>query len=356
MRVFHVKVAEAEYDIHFGPGLLSRLGGLLRAIGLTGKVALITNPTVAALHAPIAIASLHSEGYYVQTIDMPDGEAEKNLRTVAGLYDACFAAGLERGDVVVALGGGVVGDTAGFVAATYLRGLPFVQVPTTLLAQVDASIGGKVAVDHAHAKNIIGAFYQPRLVVSDPQVLETLPPEEFRCGLAEIVKAGLIRAPRLFAQLEEGGAEPLAAIVAEAIAVKVDVVVADPYERDLRVILNFGHTVGHGIEAASQYRLRHGDAVSVGMIAATKMAIALELCPVEVEQRLSNLLRRFDLPITMPGIAPDTIWQAMWADKKRQQGRLRFVLPRAIGDVVVTDSVPEEIVRRAIAAVAGSDN
>jgi len=351
MQTFHVNIATGAYDVHFAPGLLGRVGELLRGAGLAGKVALISSPTVAALYGQKVLASLRAAEYAAQAIEMPDGEAQKNLGTVATLYDACLAAGMERGDTVVALGGGVVGDTAGFAAATYMRGLPFVQVPTTLLAQVDASIGGKVAVDHPRAKNLIGAFYHPRLVIADPQALETLPPEEYRCGLAEVVKAAVIGAPRLFAHLEKSGAEPLAAIVAQAIAVKVEVVVADPYERDRRATLNFGHTVGHGVEAVSNYRLRHGDAVSVGMVAATRMAVALGYCPVEIERRLRNLLRRFGLPVTMTGVAPGAVWQAMAADKKRRGGRLRFVLPREIGEVVIADDVPEEVARRAIGDV-----
>jgi 3-dehydroquinate synthase len=351
MQTFHVAIGPAGYDVFFGPALLGRVGELMLGAGLAGKVALVTSPTVASLYGQKVMDSLRSSGFEVHVLEMPDGEQHKNLGTVNSLYDAMLDLGVERSDTVVALGGGVVGDTAGFVAATYMRGLSLVQVPTTLLAQVDASIGGKVAVDHPRAKNIIGAFHQPKMVISDPHALETLPPEEFRCGLAEVVKAGMIRSPRLFAHLERTGAEPLAAIVAQAIGVKVEVVVADPYEHDLRAVLNFGHTIGHGIEAVSNYALRHGDAVSVGMVAATRIASDMGLCPHSLADRLGRLLRSFGLPVAMPGLSPDAVWQAMAADKKRRDGRLRFVLPRAIGDVVITDQVPDDLAKRVIASV-----
>lgn len=354
MQRFHVDLAVGAYDILFAPGLLRRLGELLRGLNIEGKVALVTSPTVAALYGQLAVASLEGAEYAVRVIEMPDGEEHKNLDTLSSLYDACLDAGIERGDTVVTMGGGVVGDTAGLLAATYMRGLPLVQVPTTLLGQVDASVGGKVAIDHPRAKNLIGAFYQPRLVVADPQVLETLPPEEFRCGLAEVIKAGVIRAPRLFAHLEELGAEPLAPLVAQAIAVKVEVVSADPFEKGLRAILNFGHTIGHGIETVCNYTLRHGDAVSVGMVGATQIAVDMGLCKPDLKRRLSDMLRRFGLPVVVPGANPHAVWAAMAADKKRWRGRLRFVLPRAIGDVIVVDDVPEGVALRAIEQVTGS--
>jgi 3-dehydroquinate synthase len=285
---------------------------------------------------------------------MPDGEAYKNLATLGQLYEQLLAAGLDRGSSVIALGGGVIGDTAGFAAATYMRGVALVHIPTTLLAQIDSSIGGKVAVDHAGAKNLAGAFYQPKAVIIDPDLLSTLPPTEFRVGMAEVIKHGIIWSPSLFEYLERHGAEPLADVVRQALQVKVEVVLQDPEERGLRAILNFGHTLGHGIEAATDYQVKHGDAVSVGMVAATRMAIAMGLCPPKVESRLVALLRRFGLPIAID-VDPLAVLRATASDKKKREGRLHFVLPKAIGQVIVIDQVPESIVRRALSQATGRE-
>ena len=307
-------------------------------------MALVTNPTVGGLYAPVVVESLREAGFDPLVVEVPDGEAFKTLDTVRSLYDRFVDGGLDRASPVFALGGGVIGDTAGFAAATYMRGVPLVQLPTSLLAMVDASVGGKVAVDHPRGKNLIGAFHQPELVVVDPDVLATLPEGEFRVGLAEVIKAGVIGSPALFEHLERRGAEPLEWVIGEAIRVKAAVVEEDPYERGRRAILNLGHTFGHALEVLSSFSLRHGEAVAVGMAIAAEVAVRLGLCESSVRERLIALLRQFGLPTACKGYEPEAIWEAMATDKKRRGQRLRFVLPRAIGRVVVADDVPKELV------------
>jgi 3-dehydroquinate synthase len=291
---------------------------------------------------------------------------------VAGLYDAFVTAGLDRRSPVIALGGGVVGDVAGFAAASYLRGVPFVQAPTSLLAMVDASVGGKTGVDLPQGKNLVGAFKQPALVAIDLETLKTLPSDEFRSGLAEIVKHGIIGDPGLFEAMEgrrgevsspaptreptpEGGVPPplqLPDLVARAVRVKAAVVQEDPFEQGRRAVLNLGHTFGHAFETLSGYRLRHGEAVSIGLAAATRLAARLALCDAALVERVEILLGRLDLPTRAPGFDPSQVLAAMATDKKRIGSRLRFVLPRAIGDVDVFGGVPDDPVLAVLAEMA----
>jgi shikimate kinase/3-dehydroquinate synthase len=339
-----VRTPTGSYEIHLGEGLLTRVGELAWEWRLRGRVALVTNPTVGDLYASSVVKSLQEAGFEPVVCRAPDGEAYKTLDTVRSLYDQFVAGGLDRYGVVLALGGGVIGDMAGFAAATYLRGVPLVQLPTTLLAMVDASIGGKVAVDHPQGKNLIGAFKQPELVVIDPLALATLDEAEMRSGWAEVIKAGVIGSPSLFERLEEGGNEPLLSVIAEAIRVKVAIVEEDPYEKGRRAVLNLGHTFGHALEVLSGFTLRHGEAVSVGLVAAARTAVALGLCDETVEGRLAALLQRFGLPTRYQGYEPREIWETMATDKKRRGKKLRFVLPQALGQVMVTDQVPKAVV------------
>jgi len=343
-----IKVRDAHYDIVLGIGVLDELGPLMAERGLAGRVAVVSDETVAELYGKQVLHSLRDAGFAPRLITFPAGEEHKNLDTVRRLYDAFVAAGLERSSPVVALGGGVVGDTAGFAAATFLRGVPLVQVPTTLLAMVDASIGGKVGVDLPQGKNLVGAFKQPVLVVADPTALRTLPEPEFRAGLAEVIKAGIIGAPDLFTHLEGQGYEPLAWVIRRAIEVKRDVVQEDPFEAGRRAVLNLGHTFGHALEALSGYTLLHGYAVSIGMAVAARVAVHLGLAGEELLRRVERVLARYGLPVRYAGHAPEEVWQAMGTDKKRRGGQLRFVLPRAVGDVVVTADVPKEVVMQAL--------
>ena len=342
--VIPVRSPAGDYLIYLGRGLRKRAGELLRQANLTGKVGLVSNSTVGPLYAESVESALRRAGFEVARCLAPDGEVYKTLDTIRTLYDSFIEAGLDRDSVVLALGGGVVGDMAGFAAATYLRGVSFVQMPASLLAMVDSSVGGKVAVDHPRGKNLIGAFKQPALVIADLDLLDTLPPAEYRSGLAEIIKAGIIASPPLFEYLERGGSGTSLWPIAEAIRIKVDVVEEDPYERGRRAILNLGHTFAHAIELLGDFQMRHGEAVSIGLVAAARTAEALELAKEQISPRVTACLRRHDLPTELPGYTPEAIWEAMGGDKKRRGGKLRFVLPRAIGDVIVTDEVPREVV------------
>ncbi len=348
--VLPVPISGASYPIIMGEGVLGQLGHLLASRAGSRQVAVVTNDGLADLHGQHVLTILHDAGLQPVLIQIPEGEQHKTLDTVRHLYEQFLYAGLDRHSVVVALGGGVVGDVAGFAAATYLRGVPLVQVPTSLLAMVDASVGGKVGVDLAGqggGKNLVGAFKQPEFVLTDPELLETLPGPEFRAGLAEVVKHGIIAAPDLFASLETYGPRSLATLLDDAVRVKVDIVQADPFERGVRAHLNLGHTFGHAIEFVSGFRVRHGEAVAIGLVAASYLATELGVADDEVLARVETLLTRLGLPTRLPdhpAMTVDALMAAMGSDKKRRDGRLRFVLPRAIGDVTVVDDVPAELV------------
>jgi 3-dehydroquinate synthase len=317
------------------------LGALVSGLGRWTTVAVVSDDVVGPLYADRVAASLESAGIPVARCAMPAGEAYKTLDTVSGLYNQFLAAGLDRSGLVVALGGGVVGDVVGFAAATYMRGLPLAQIPTTLLAMVDSSVGGKTGVDLPAGKNLVGAFKQPVLVAIDPATLATLPPADFRAGLAEVAKAGVISSPELFRRLEDGHRD-LAWIIREAVAVKVAVVEADPYERGRRAVLNLGHTFAHAFERLSDYQLRHGEAVATGMAVAARLAVDLGHCSPAVSQRIIALLDHLGLPTAPPDYDPEAVWDAMTSDKKKQGAHLRFVLPLDIGQVDVFDDVPRE--------------
>ncbi len=349
-----VPTPQGSYHICLGEGLLAQVGRLLVNRGIRpGKAAIVTNPDVGPHHAEPVAASLEAAGFQPVLCTVPEGEQHKTLATVATLYDQFLAGGLDRHSPVLALGGGVVGDMAGFAAATYLRGVPFVPIPTSLLAMVDASVGGKTGVDLPQGKNLVGAFKQPRVVIIDPAVLSTLPGEEFRAGLAEVVKHGIIGAPALFQQLEGARPASLGQLIPEAVQVKVDVVAQDPFEQGRRAVLNLGHTFGHALELVSQFRLRHGEAVAVGLVAAAEMAAILGRCDPALVSRIRALLERLGLPVALPGYDLDAVHQAMAHDKKRKGRTLRFVIPQALGDVVVIDDPGEAVVQEALGRVIG---
>jgi 3-dehydroquinate synthase len=312
-------------------------------------------------------AALAEAGFEPRVFEVPDGETYKTLESVAGLYAAFAAAKLARDEPVIALGGGVIGDMAGFVAATWLRGAPFVQIPTSLLAMVDASVGGKVAVDLPAGKNLVGAFKQPELVLIDPAALATLPAAEFRSGLAEVLKAGIVGDAGLFEQLagRAGGQETQYAIrntqharpepglvdmIAGAVRVKARIVERDPFEMGDRAWLNLGHTFGHALELLSGYTLRHGEAVGLGMIAAAELSANLDYCAADLPRLIRSAVARLGLP-TSYAFDPAAAFAAMGADKKRRGRTLRFVLIREIGKVFVADGVPEATVRAALEGI-----
>ena len=347
-----VPTPEGHYHICIGEGILAQAGRLLsnRAVA-KGQAAIVTNADIAAHYADILSESLQKEGYTPILCLVPEGEARKTLATVHSLYDQFVAAGLDRRSPIIGLGGGVVGDMAGFAAATYLRGAPSVQIPTSLLAMVDASVGGKTGVDLPQGKNLVGAFKQPVVVIIDTDVLAQLPAAEFRSGLAEIVKHGILGAPDLFRQMEEKGPANLTQMIADAVRVKVDVVIEDPFERGRRATLNLGHTFGHAIEQVSGYRLRHGEAVAVGTVAATRMAVALNRCDAETAGRIESCLDKLGLPTTVSGLDLDEVYAMMFQDKKRSGKMLRFIIPQTIGDVVIIDDPGARLVREALASV-----
>lgn len=361
LRVHH---PEGAYPIRIGRGLLRHTGGAARAAGIPSgcRVALVSNDVVAPLYAAQVEEALHATGLHPFRCVLPDGEEQKTLATVAWLYEQFLSERLDREGAVLALGGGVTGDIAGFAAATYMRGVRFVQVPTSLLAMVDASVGGKTAVDLPQGKNLVGAFKQPACVTIDPAVLHTLAEAELRSGMAEVIKHSIIGDPDLFGELAETGTQsrasdrlplPSPGQIARALRVKIDVVEEDPYERDGRAVLNLGHTVGHALERLSGFRQRHGEAVSVGIVAATQIAVHLGLADASMRERVEATLSGWGLPVRCcingeARVRAQALWQAMAHDKKRRNDRLRWVLPVTFGEVTVRDDVPGHIVLKTL--------
>jgi 3-dehydroquinate synthase len=352
MHDISVKLGPRSYRIVVDAGILGRVGPELKALGVGGKVALFSDAGILARLGDPVRASLTAAGFDVTVVELPAGEAAKSVEVASRGWDALLVAGLDRGSTVVALGGGAVGDLAGFVAATYMRGVNFVQLPTTLLAQVDASIGGKTAIDHPRAKNLVGAFHQPRLVLVDPAALTTLPEREFRSGLAEVVKHGIVLDADYFADLEKSlGAllardiETLTRVVAGSCRLKANVVERDEQESELRAVLNYGHTIGHAVEAVTGYaRWTHGEAVSLGIAAEARLAERLGIGSRETAVRQIELLRAVGLPVRDSGAAPLAVLEALGRDKKAREGRVPFVLAPAIGRFTVVFDVPQETV------------
>jgi len=349
-----------QYDIRIEPGALTQLGPAMQAICPHAKAGLIVDANIETSHGRIAARSLQSAGYAAVVAVMPVGEDHKTLGTVRSLYEVLLDARLERRSPIVAVGGGITGDTGGFVAATYLRGVPFVQCPTTLLAMVDASVGGKVGVNVPQGKNLIGAFYQPRVVVADTDALQTLPPRELRCGLAECVKHGVIRDPDLFAFIEDNVERILALdsdlmveLVRRNVEIKAAVVAEDEKESGVRAHLNFGHTFAHAIEATQGYdhAFHHGEAVALGMVAATRLAVAQGRVDASLLERLIALLDCIGLPTAAPNLPPiDQLIDTMKLDKKVADGRIRLVLPDRLGAVSVVSDTDESAIRETWAA------
>ena len=347
-----VRYPGGAYEVHINDGLLEQIGSGLRAIGVPegGRVALVSNPVVAPLYAGAVNESLRLAGLQPFACLIPDGEQHKNLATVEALYERFLSGGLDRSGTVLSLGGGVTGDLAGFAAATFMRGVRFAQIPTTLLAMVDAGVGGKTGVDLPRGKNLVGAFHQPAVVMIDPAVLATLPTEEVRCGVAEMIKHGIIGDPDLFVELETIAdyglkIEDYKLQIARALRVKIDIVEGDPFEEGARALLNLGHTVGHALERLSGFKLRHGEAVSIGMVAEVRIAVELGRADRALAERIETVLASWGLPVRSPPFAAAAIWEAMAHDKKRRGGSLRFALPRAIGHVEITEDIPSVLVQ-----------
>jgi 3-dehydroquinate synthase len=357
--VIQVCLGKNSYDIAIASGSINQLGSYLQPLNLGKKILLVSNQEIFDHYGKIVISSLQEAGFDVYTHEIPEGEVHKTLDSIARLYDTALENRLERSSTMVALGGGVVGDMTGFAAATWLRGINFVQVPTSLLAMVDASIGGKTGVNHPNGKNLIGAFYQPRLVLIDPQVLKTLPVREFRAGMAEVIKYGVIWDADLFTKLEREerlddfaclSEELLQIILTRSCQAKADVVGEDEKEGGLRAILNYGHTIGHAIESLTGYSvINHGEAVAMGMVAAGRIATKLEMWTQEEEKRQNNLIQKAGLPIHIPtNLDSEAAIDLLQTDKKVKAGKVRFILPTQIGKVTISDRVSSDIVKEAI--------
>lgn len=358
MHVVKVELGARSYDILIG-AKLDKLGEEMGKLRLGAKVAVVTNPTVNKLYGKTALASLKAAGFTSMPVEVPDGEQYKTLDWANAVFTALLINTFDRRSPLVALGGGVIGDLTGFAAACYMRGVPFVQAPTTLLAMVDSSVGGKTGVNHAMGKNMIGAFHQPRLVLMDLDALKTLPKEEFLSGMAEVIKYGVIWDRELFdfleknrekiLNLEEG---PLGHIIRRSCEIKADVVSKDEREGGLRAILNFGHTVGHAVETLSDYTSRHGEAVAIGMVYASRLAHRTGLCDARVPERVEKLINAYGLPTSLSVMKPrptvTRFLDMIQVDKKAEAGKVRFILPKKIGEVVVTGEWDEGTLREVL--------
>ncbi len=351
MKKVKVRLGSNSYEVNIGSGLLMQAGHQLKESGFSDKLVIITNPVVKRLYGEALEQNLTREGFRVIILSVPDGEEQKSLENVGRLCHELSNFYAERTTPILALGGGVIGDLAGFVAATYLRGVPLIQIPTTLLAQVDSSIGGKVAVNHDQLKNKIGAFYQPRLVISDISILRTLPPKELANGLAEVIKSAVVWDKEFFTYLEANldriqslSDRELEETVYRSVKIKAEIVEKDERDMGLRSILNYGHTIGHAIESAADFKVSHGEAVAVGMLAAARISNRLGVLDINEIARLRSLIKRANLTTEMPELDLEQVVQAVRHDKKILEGKIRFVLPKAIGDVFITDEVSLSLV------------
>lgn len=358
MRIVKVPLGPRSYEIRIGEGLLTRLGNECTRLELGKRCAIISDSHVGPRFGKRAQQALARAGFDSVLITVPAGETSKSLKSVQACYDKLAAQRLERKSFIVALGGGVVGDLAGFVAATYLRGIAFVQVPTTLLAQVDSSVGGKVGVNLKAGKNLVGAFYQPKLVLCDLDTLKTLPAREYQAGLAEVIKYGIIYDAELFARLERDLAKlvrrhtgTLAEVIARCCEIKAEVVGQDETESGLRAILNFGHTIGHALEAISHYgKYLHGEAISIGQVAAARLSTELLGLSRRDADRIRLLLKKAGLPtgVKLSRAQISKLMGAMKLDKKVSAGEIKFVLARRIGRVEIGQKVPEALLRQTV--------
>jgi 3-dehydroquinate synthase len=362
--VITVQLPQQAYDITVAPGGLDHLGNWIQPLKKVGqKVLVVSNPVIFKYYGERAIASLTNAGFQVSQCILPAGERYKTLASIQKIYDVALENRLERSSTIVALGGGVIGDMAGFAAATWLRGINLIQVPTSLLAMVDSAIGGKTGCNHPRGKNLIGAFHQPRLVLIDPTVLNTLPAREFRAGMAEVIKYGVIIDAPLFEQLEQANRldqqryvspELLHDILTHSCQAKATVVSQDEKEAGLRAILNYGHTIGHAIESLTGYRtVNHGEAVAIGMVAAGDIAVALGLWEAIAAKRQLTLIQKTGLPTQLPpGLDIDAILDTLQTDKKVEAGVVRFVLPTRIGEAIVTDTATSDVIRQVLSELA----
>jgi 3-dehydroquinate synthase len=351
MEKIRVELGERSYNIFIGGGLLKQTGKTLEAFEFSSKIALISNPTVYGFYGKEVSAALRAAGHDLTEVLIPDGEEYKSLVYTEKIYEALLKAKLDRKSALIALGGGVIGDITGFAASTYMRGIDFIQVPTTLLAQVDSSVGGKTGVNHPLGKNMIGAFWQPRLVWIDTATLNTLPRREFLSGLGEVIKYGVIWDENFFSYLEANKAKilkldpaALTYIIRRSCEIKAEVVSKDERESGLRAILNYGHTIGHAIETITGYKkYLHGEAVAIGMHMEARLSEQLGLINKGAVGRIKTLIDSYDLPSAMPaGIEMDDLLEKMQVDKKTVAGKMHFVLPETLGSVKIHSEITEK--------------
>lgn len=357
MQEIHVDLGKNSYLIYIDKGTLSKFGSIVKNQLSINKAAIVTNSIINGLYGDVLETSLKSAGIDTITVEIPDGEEYKSFKGAMMIYDALADNHLTRKSVIIALGGGVIGDLAGFVSATYMRGVPLIQIPTSLLAQVDSSVGGKTAINHPKAKNMIGVFHQPEFVFIDVDILKTLPERELKAGLAEVIKHGMIMDSELFYYMEDNLSEILCIdphsieqIVARSCKDKAKIVEQDEKEQNIRAILNYGHTVGHGVEAVTDYNVyRHGEAVSIGMAVAGRIAVNMGILKQDIANRQNQLLEKCGLPIVFPDLNIDSVLEAIQLDKKtNESGRPRFVLAKDIGEAIIVENVSDDQILRAM--------
>lgn len=366
MNTVCVNLKDRSYNIIIGEGLIDKIGDIVSEIKISfhgkigGKAAVITNETVGCIYLNRVKDSLQKSGFQPVVIEVPDGEEHKTIDTFNHICRSLAGNGIDRKSLLIALGGGVVGDMAGFAAATYMRGVPYIQVPTSLLAMVDSSVGGKTGINIQEGKNLIGAFNQPLAVVIDPTVLKTLSADEIAAGMAEVVKYGVISDKELFIFLEKNidkilnlDGEALSYIIKRSCQIKADVVRSDEFEENLRAILNFGHTTGHAIETLTGYkRYKHGEAVSIGMVYASLLSSDLGHSSFSDYHRIRALLEKTGLPVEFEGISPEDIIKVIYRDKKVVDRRIKFILMKGIGEVFIEDNISEDLLHRFFCHIA----
>ena len=345
-----MKFAEKrESEIIFSKALIADTGRYLVSFYENKKIFIITNPLVKHLYGETLISGFSRYGIQGKFIEIPDGEEYKNLSTASGIYDSLLKGKADRNTLLVSFGGGVVGDITGFVASTYMRGIPYIHIPTTLLAQVDSSIGGKTAVDHPKAKNIIGSFYHPKAVFIDPSLIQTLPLEHIKNGLAEIIKIAVILSPSLFTNLNmvipqilENNIEILSTIIREAVKLKAQLVLRDPDEKNQRKYLNYGHSIGHALEVIFGYqKIFHGEAIALGMVIETMISRYRGMCNADLEEKIKKIIKKLNIPlkIALKNINNERIWETVAFDKKNNQGSICFILPEKVGKVHIVEGI-----------------
>lgn len=357
MKKIRVELGERSYDICIGSKILEKIGSKLKSLSTSPKTAIISNLTVYSLYGKEVLNSIKSSGFDAIPVIIPDGERYKDISIVQKIYGELLRHRLDRKSALIALGGGVIGDITGFVASTYMRGIDYIQIPTTLLAQVDSSVGGKTGVNHKLGKNMIGTFFQPKLVWIDIDILKTLPQKEFFAGLAEVIKYGVIWDAKLFAFLENNrdkilrlDKKSLTHIIKRSCEIKAEVVSKDEREAGLRAILNYGHTIGHAIETATGYKkYLHGEALAIGMFIEAEIAESLKLLKEKTVQRIKSLIESYGLPTKIPvRINRNTLLASMQLDKKAVAGELKFILPERIGKVRIQKGIEGKIIRETL--------